>query len=176
MGFAQEEDTTSSTKEHLEHSKNHEHEENEEETKYLIAFSMGVTHIPSAFTDGKENAIFVPTIGIDFFYEIKRRLSIGLVGDLELSNYIVDFKREDLKRDKAVIFTVMAAYEIKPKWKILMGSGIEFERHKNLFVLRAGTGYEFPMANNWNIEPTFFYDFKEDFDTWALAIGLNKRF
>ena len=162
------------------HSKSdgeHEQSDGEHETKYKIVFSLGGTHIPAAFEHGhEEDAVFVPTIGVDFFYHIKHKWSLGLIADIELGDYIVNFGRENLNRENALILTLMTGYEIKPHWEILLGGGIEIERHKNLAVLKAGTEYEFPMANNWNIAPSFFYDFKEEFITWALAIGVSKRF
>jgi hypothetical protein len=154
----------------------HEQSDDEHETKYKIAFTVGATHIPAAFEQGNgEDAVFVPTLGLDFFYHINHNWSLGIMADLELGDYIVDFGRENLYRENALILALMAGYEVKPHWEILFGGGIEIESHKNLAVLRAGTEYEFPMANNWNIAPSFFYDFKEEFNTWALAIGVSKR-
>ena len=162
---------------YAQHQDSDKKSEGEHETKYKIAFTVGATHIPAAFEHGhEEEALFVPTLGLDFFYHIKGHWSLGLMADLELGDYLVDFGRENLNRENALILTLMAGYEVKPHWEVLVGGGIEIESHKNLAVLRVGTEYEFPLANHWNIAPAFFYDFKEEFNTWALAIGISKRF
>ena len=145
--------------------------------KYKLAVTFGMTYIPKAFEHGhEEEAVFVPTIGLDFFYHINHRWSVGFITDLELGDYIIDFNREDLNRDRAVFISILAGYEILPHMAVLMGGGIELEKHKNLAVLRAGIEYEFGLAKGWNISPSIFFDFKEDFNTWALAVGIGKRF
>ena len=52
---------------------------------------------------------------------------------------------------------------------------IEFEKHKNLFVLRASTEYEFELGESWALFPSFNYDFKEEYSTWSINIGVSKR-
>ncbi len=159
---------------------NAEHGENtheEKHKKFKVSFTLGVTHIPAAFEHGhEEKEVFVPTIGLDFFYIINHRWSMALIADVELEDYIVDFNREDLTREKAIILTLMGGYEIIPHWGLLFGGGIEFENNHNLGVLRVGTEYEFPLGRDWSFAPSFFFDYKEDFSTWALAVGIGKRF
>jgi len=153
------------------------HKVQEHHKKYKVALTLGMTHIPAAFEHGhEEDAVFVPTIGLDFFYYINHKWNVSFVADLELSDYIVDFKREDLNREKALILTLQAGYEVAPHWAIILGGGLEIESHKNLGVLRLGTEYEIPLGNGWDIAPSLFFDFKEDFSTYALAIGIGKKF
>jgi hypothetical protein len=152
------------------------HEEHEALKKYKVALTLGLTHIPGAFNEESDKAIFVPTVGLDFFYFINHKWSLSFVSDLELSNYIVDFDREDLDREKALILAIQAGYEVLPSWAVLFGGGLEIEKHKNLFVLRLGTEYDIELHNNWSISPSLFFDFKEDFSTWTVAIGIGKKF
>ncbi len=149
----------------------------ESEHKYKVAVAFGVTHIPEAFEEGnKEDAVFVPTIGLDFFYYINHRWSVGLIADLELGDYIVDFNKEDLNREGALIISLLAGYELLPHWAVLIGGGVEFEENKNLAVLKVGTEYEFEFSKGWSLAPSTFFDFKEDFNTWSVAIAIGKRF
>lgn len=159
------------------HADNTENKAHEALEKYKIAFTLGVTHIPAAFEHGHEEAaVFVPTIGLDFFYYFNHKWSMSLVADLEFAEYIVPFNREDLNREKALILALQAGYEVAPHWGIMLGGGIEIESHKNLGVVRLGTEYEIPLGDGWELAPSLFFDFKQDFSTYALAVGLGKRF
>jgi hypothetical protein len=143
---------------------------------HKIAFVFGYTHIPSAFEEGQsEKTVFVPTIGLDYFYQLNEKWSLGFALDLELGNYLVRFNREDLARKNAIVTAVLVEYEIAPRWGILVGPGIEFEKNKNLFIFRAGLEYEFDLGKNWCLFPSINSDFKEEYNTWSLNIGLCKR-
>jgi hypothetical protein len=153
------------------------HAEHESLKRHKAAVTFGLTHIPDGFEEeGESGDVYVPTIGFDFFYFINHKWSLSFVADLELANYLVDFDREDLNREKAFILALQGGYEIVPAWAVLLGGGIEIETHKNLFVLRLGTEYDLPLNNGWSFNPSFFFDFKEEFSTWTLSIGLGKRF
>ncbi|MGB5318923.1 hypothetical protein, partial [Eudoraea sp.] len=64
---------------------------------------------------------------------------------------------------------------IVPGWGIVAGPGMEFEKNKNLFIVRIGTEYEFELGNDWGISPSLNYDFKEQYSTWDFSIGLSKK-
>jgi len=151
--------------------------ENSEEQKNQITLVLGYTHIPEAFEEGEFNkSVFVPTIGIDYFRELNEKWFIGVVLDLELGNYLIGFNQEELERESALIIGALAGYEILENLSLMAGPGIEFEKNKNLFVFRVGTEYRFPLNNNWSILPSFNYDFKEEYSTWAINIGIAKKF
>ena len=154
-----------------------ETENNEEESKNQLTLVLGYTHIPDAYEEGKLNeSVFVPTIGIDYFRELNEKWFVGVVIDLELGNYLVNFNKEELERESALIIGALAGYEILENWSLMVGPAIEFEENKSLFVIRAGTEYRFPLQNNWSILPSFNYDFKEEYSTWSINIGIAKKF
>lgn len=149
----------------------------EVEKKHSLAFVFSYTHIPEAREDGSvENVVFVPTIGLDYFYQFSEKWLLGAVFDLELSEYEVDFEEEEISRETALILGVVVGYEILPAWAIMIGPGIEFEKNKNLLVLRISTEYGFELGNNWELIPNFTYDFKQEYGSYALGVGIKKRF
>jgi hypothetical protein len=148
-----------------------------EESKNQITVVLGYTHIPSAFEEGKLNeSVFVPTIGIDYFRELNEKWFIGAVLDLELGDYIVNFNREELERESALIIGVLVGYEVAENLALMAGPAIEFEKNKNLFVIRAGTEYRFELENDWSILPSLNYDFKEEYSSWSINVGVAKKF
>ena len=116
---------------------------------HKIALVLGVTHIPDAFEEGQfEKAVYVPTIGLDYFYQLDEKWKFGLAVDLELGNYLVDFNRAPLARENALLTAALVGFEIVPGWGIVAGPGMEFEKNKNLFIFRYGTEYEFELGND----------------------------
>ena len=165
------------------HSESDKHSESEHvkshelSKKYKLSFALGYTHIPAAFEHGeKEASVFVPGIGLDFFYSINHKWGIGLVADLELGEYLVDFNRKDLNRERALILGILGTYELMSHWELLFGGGIEIEKHKNLGIIRLGMEYEIPIGKDWSLAPALFFDFKEAFSTWAFSMTIGKRF
>ena len=152
-------------------------EDSSKEKIHKLAFVFGYTHIPEAFEEGEEmSSVFVPTIGIDYFLQIAEKWSIGAVLDYEMQKYKVNFKESELDRENAVITGILVGYEFAECWGLLMGPGLEFEKNKNLFIFRAAIEYEFELNNNWAIVPSVNNDFKEEYSTYALSIGVNKKF
>lgn len=153
-----------------------EETEKEEFRPHEIAIAIGLTHIPTAFKEEEvEKEVYVPTICLDYFYHLEEKWKFGAVIDFELGEYLIDFNREDLSRENAIITAALAGYEVLPRWCILAGPGFEHEKNKDLFIFRASTEYEFELGNHWALFPSFNYDFKEEFSTWALNIGVSKR-
>lgn len=154
-----------------------EEEMEEEKGEFGLGLVLGYTYIPQARTEeGMTETEYLPTIGLDFYYYPAERWKFGLVIDLELNKYEVDFEGERLPRENAVVTGLVAGYELFPRFGLILGPGIEFERNKNLFILRLGIEYAFFLGNNWELFPALNYDFKEDFDTYSLGIGIGKRF
>jgi hypothetical protein len=152
--------------------------ENEEgEGKFGVALVFGYTHIPQARTEeGVTESENLPTIGLDLNYYPAERWKLGLVIDLELNEYEVDFDGERLSRENALVTGLVAGYEIFPRFGLIVGPGVEFERNKSFFILRFGVEYAFLLGNLWEIFPAINYDFKSEYDTYSLAVGIGKRF
>jgi hypothetical protein len=127
-------------------------EEVEKVSRHKIALVFGYTHIPAAFIDGhSRSSVYAPTIGLDYFYQFAERWAIGAVIDLEFENYTVDFNKEELERERAVVTGILVGYELAPHWGIFLGPGVEFEKNENLFILRASTEYTFELGDGWDL-------------------------
>ncbi len=143
---------------------------------HKVALVFGYTNIPSAFEEGNTSkSVFVPTIGVDYFVQFTKGWKIGAVLDLELADYLVDFNREELERSRAFVTGILVGYEFASHWSLLLGPGVEFEKHKNLFILRASAEYEFELGKHWGLFPSVNYDFKEEYSSWSVNIGISKR-
>lgn len=158
------------------HSFSQENDE-EEQTKHKLVLLLGLTHIPETIEEGESlKSEELPTIGVDYYYKLNPKWQIGVVVDVELGKYAVDFGGENIPRENAVVTGVVAGYQILKGWNVFAGPGVEFERNKNIFIIRASTEYEFELGKNWGLSPTFSYDFKKEYSTYSLGIGVSKRF
>ena len=151
--------------------------EEEKEIKHNVALLFGITHIPKTISEGETlNSQNLPTIGVDYYYHFNQKWKLGVVLDLELGKYEVEFAGENLKREMAFVTGLVAIYNISKGWSIGAGPGVEFEKNKNLFIFRAGMEYEFEIGRNWAIAPIFNYDFKKEYSSYSFGIGLGKGF
>lgn len=160
------------------------HHATNEHGKHKLAFYTGFTHITSAFyeheTHEESTGKWVPTIGIDYFYSLNNKWSLGSIVDMEIDNYMVklDNKQEE-ERLNVLIATAVAKYNINHHLGVILGPGIEIEfseSTKNFFVVKAGVEYEIEIANGWEIAPSFMYDWKEEYKSFSYGFSLGKRF
>ncbi|MCF6358894.1 MAG: hypothetical protein L3J54_13925 [Draconibacterium sp.] len=147
-----------------------------EEKKHLITGALGYTYIPQGASEHSDAAdgVFIPSIGLDYFYSISHRWEIGIMTDLELGEYLVFDK--DLNRKNALVVAGIAAFALTKHINVFAGGGMEFEKEHNLAVIRVGTEYAFNLKKEWIIAPGIFFDFKEGIDTWSLSVAFGKEF
>ncbi len=154
-------------------------EEEEEEKRHLITVAIGLTHIPTAEQDDPNNpGVFVPAIGLDYFYRFNSKWELGTMLDIETDKYFVpDVGGTGIERENVFIATIIGAYSILPGWSVFAGGGMETDKHHTLGVIRFGTDYLFKLGKNgWLLGPGFFVDFKEEYVTWSLSISVGKEF
>ncbi len=148
-----------------------------EEKVHKVALVFGYTYIPGALEDGKQSeSVYAPTIGLDYFFRFSEKWKIGAVMDLEFATYRIEFESDELERENALVTGILIGYEVVDRWSVLLGPGVEFEKNKNLFILRASSEYEFELGNNWGLFPSFNYDFKKEYSTWSINVGISKSF
>ncbi len=151
-------------------------ENEEEEKKHLISISLGYTYIHKGASEESESAdgVLVPSLGLNYFYELSSKWEIGLMTDFEFGSYIIFEK--DLKRENAFIAAAVASYSLTKSLHVLAGGGMEFEKTENLGIVRLGTEYNFNLKNDWLISPEILYDIKKGFDTWSFSVVFAKKF
>lgn len=153
-----------------------EGEQEKAKSNHQIALVIGITHIPSAIEEGERTSEeFIPTLGIDYFYHFESGWRLGFVMDYEFANYIVKFDKEDLTREGALVTGLLVGYEFAERWAFLLGPGVEFEKNKNIGIVRASLEYELELNEDWGIFPAANYDFKQEYSTWSINIGVSRR-
>ena len=149
----------------------------EKELKHSVALVVGFTHVPRTIEEGETlNSQNLTAIGADYYYHFNQKWKLGVVVDIELGKYAVEFEAEELKRENAFITGLVVGYHILKRWSVYTGPGVEFERNKNIFILRTSTGYEFEIGKNWAIAPVLSYDFKKEYGSYSFGIGVDKKF
>ena len=156
-------------------------QEHESEHKNRLGLEVAGTFIPTGSSDencedcsDNKEGILVPTIGLEYVRSISDVWAIGGLVEVELDHYII--LDEDLNRHNALIIAAFALFKILPQWYISAGGGIELEAHKNLAVIRLGTGYEIHLSNGWDIAPVFAFYHKIEFNSFSLGLSIGKSF
>lgn len=154
-------------------------EEAKKECKHFrVSPVLSHTYIPTATLKGTQTMI-VPSIGLDLEYWFSHKFGIGLHNDLELLNYEIEIHNSQvtLEREYPVVVTIDGLAKVYKDLVFVFGTGVEFERNKDLFIVRGGLEYEIEFAECWDLAPTFFYDYRHnEFGTWSFGIGIGRRF
>jgi hypothetical protein len=154
----------------------HMNHETEKEPKNLITLSLGYTFIPSGaeLESTEADGFFVPTLGMEYFYQLRSNWKLGLVVDWELGRYLI--LKEDLERERAFVVVPTVVFNLTHHLHLFTGIGAEIERNKNLVVYRFGLDYVIPLGKHWEVGPAFFYNVKEGYDAWSLSAAIGKKF
>ena len=153
-------------------------EESEEEPKNYGSITYALSYVPkgSSHSSPDKEGHFLPGFGFDYMRKVTKRLEVGLMFDVELSEYLIS-SNDNLPRENALILCLVGNYELMKNWGLFFGGGVESDKHKTFGIVRVGTEYNFPiLPNNWSLPVGVFYDFNSGYDTWSLSIGLGKRF
>jgi hypothetical protein len=144
--------------------------------RHHAGLGFGFTFIPLAGDLGTTQAsgLFVPSVGLDYFFRFAKKWEAGLMLDYELDHYMIVDKQ--IERDNAFLATLIGKYTIGRYWKVFAGGGIELEPHDHLAVLRLGTEYTIEIGEHWALVPIFYFDFKENYDTWSLQLSIARSF
>lgn len=144
---------------------------------FRISPILSHTYIPEATSEGRKN-IIAPSIGLDLEYWINEKWGIGFHNDMELMNFEIE-KDEYIyiEREYPIVLTLDGLWKFHKEWVLVLGSGIEIEKNKNLFIVRTSLEYEIELAKHWDVSPSLTYDYRSDhFGTWSLGIGFGRRF
>ncbi len=135
------------------------------------------TYIPTKTTRGRETLI-LPSIGLDIEYWFSERWGIGMHNDIELESFEVEKEeKEIIERNLPVVLTLDGLWNVWDEWILVLGIGLEVEEEESFGLFRAGIEYEVPIAEGWDLSPSFAYDIRFDaFDTWSIGLGVGRRF
>jgi len=147
----------------------------QKEQKHLLGAGLGFTFVPlgDQLEDTDARGVFTPTVGIDYFYNFHPRWGAGFMSALELNHYVVT--DDQVERENAMIFTVVGLFSATNYLDFFVGGGIEVEQHDDLAVLRLGTQYSIDVGKHWALVPKLCFDFKENYNTWSLALSFARR-
>jgi hypothetical protein len=155
-----------------------EHENEHENFKHFrISPVISHTFIPTTTSEG-DKTVIVPTIGLDLEYWINEKWGFGFHNDLELETFEIEKEHEIfVEKEFPLVLTFDALYKFEEHWVFVVGTGVEFEKNEDLFIIRAGLEYEVEFGNHWDVSPTVIYDHRSNnSSTWGIGIGIGKRF
>lgn len=145
-----------------------------EQFKHLLGAGFGFTFVPMATqveTDAR--GLFVPNVGLDYFYGLSPRWVIGFMGALEIGQYSVTDNEIEIKN--ALNFALLGMFKATNHLGLLAGGGIEINQNENLGVFRLGTLYTIDVGEKWAIVPKLYVDFKKSYNTWSLALTFSRK-
>ena len=161
------------------HNHKEEHEEHHEFKPWRIGMGIGQSYLPSGdHTSDKVKILVIPTIGLDFQYWFNQRFGLALKNEVEIISYVIDADEgNEIEREYPIISVLVAIYNLEKGPSFYLGGGIEYEKHQNFFIAKAGIEYELEIGRHWDVTPEFYY-FNKDFDFGGigLSITFGKRF
>ncbi|WP_299060413.1 hypothetical protein [uncultured Polaribacter sp.] len=153
-------------------------QEDQEHFKHFrISPIISHTFIPVSTNEGDETVI-VPSFGLDLEYWITKKWGFGFHNDIELETFEIEREHQlFVEKEYPIVLTFDALYKFKENWIFVAGTGVEFEKNENLFVIRTGLEYEVEFGKHWDVAPTVFYDYRSNnTGTFSIGIGIGKRF
>lgn len=146
---------------------------NKSESGFRIIGVIGHTYVN---TEQFEN-VWVPSWGLDIEYWFNNNWGIGLHNDVEIETFV--FKNSgnvDLERVNPLVFTIDALYHFHNGFVFTLGPGIEIERQKSFYLLRAGIEYEKDITESFYLVPSLFLDQRFDgYNTFNIGLGVGLR-
>ena len=151
-------------------------ESEEFKPKIRGAIMMANSHVPTA-TEGGKKVTIIPTWGFDVDYFFHPRWSVALQGDIKLQSFEVeDHNKVALQRTNPFALTMALHYHALRHWSFYTGPGYEFEKHKNLFLVKVGTEYSFEITEDFEIALNLIYENKQEvYDAWTFGVAFNKK-
>lgn len=144
--------------------------------RHTVAAGFGFTFIPVAggLGDTQARGLFVPSVGLDYFFHLGKHWELGFMADYELDHYMIVDKQ--IEREHAFLLVLTGMYKFGKYWGAFAGGGVELEPHHHLAVLRLGMEYDIHLRGDWAIVPKIYFDFKENYNTWSFQVSLARHF
>ena len=144
-----------------------------------LIVSIGHGFVPSGVqVSGANEFVSIPIWGLDYEFIFSERFALGLMNDLEVSNYIItDEEGTEIEREYPLSSSIYFQYNPLKGLGFFVGPGIEIEKNENLFIATIGGSYEVQIAETWDLAPEISYVLKGGHTgaiTFSLCVG--KRF
>lgn len=152
-------------------------ETHQDESYFRTSIALAHTYVPQSTVEGKEILIF-PSLGLDFEYWFNHKIGLGLHNDIELVVFEVQDDRGNyIQRQYPLLSTLDLLWSPVQNVSLLVGPGIEFEKHQNYFIFRIGIEGEIPINSRIDVAPILFYDVRKNaYDTFSVGIGFGYHF
>jgi hypothetical protein len=85
--------------------------------------------------------------------------------------------KKKIVRENPVAIIGILTYKPHHRWAIMGGYGIEFEKQKNLHLIRIGAEYGIELPKEWELGFSLEFDFKPDaYNSLLFGLGFIKYF
>lgn len=139
---------------------------------------FGSSHIPKGSLDNSNAKLITPNLGINYKYWFDEHFAIGLYTNVVTLNYVINSdSHQDLERTFPVTMTAVGVFRFWKRMSFFAGPGVEFDKSKNLFVIRLGLDYAFNLSNDWHITPRFIFDtLGNEIQVYTIGLSFGRRF
>lgn len=165
----------------IEHPNKHMNEtetDHHEFKHWRIAGGIGHSYLPAGNYESEEVSVLViPTVGLDFQYWFNAKFGLALKNELEIISYVLEQgNSNELKREYPLISVLVGMYKLHNGASFYLGGGIEYEKHHNFFIAKAGIEYELELGRHWDVTPELYYFNKDgEFGGFGITVTFGKR-
>ena len=127
---------------------------------------------------GHEQYVLAPTFGLDYEYWINHKWAIGTYNEVAHLDIEVETEEHEeyIKRENAMIFSIVAVFEPIHNLGIFAGTGIETDSHHTFWIRYMGLEYAIVRCNNWDISLALGYVNKDLYDAFTFGVVIGRRF
>ena len=140
-------------------------EKTESNTRWRAVLMMANSHIPKA-SEGGQVVEVIPTWGLDLDYRVNPQWSFSLQTDIKVQSFEVEENGAQLSRSFPITVAMVSHYYLPKHWSFMLGPGYEFERTKNIFLVKAGLEYGIELTERFEIGITAIYE-----NRWEIYDG-----
>lgn len=138
---------------------------------------IGYSLINNSFIPESNDVLIVPTLGLNFDYYLTEKWGLGIHSDIVLQQFKAETHNghEEIIRENPIGLCATGLYKPHERWAVLMGYGVEFEKHENLQLIRMGCEYGIPLPKHWEVALSLEFDYKiNSYGSLMFGIGFSR--
>jgi len=151
----------------------------EERERHSLGLAIGHAQAFEGRNEHNERkTLALPCWSLDYNYHINSEWIIGLHTDFILEKFRVEDSSEGefTERSYPIAPAVVGMYSLSRRWKVQLGTGVEFAKEENIFLLRVGVEYSVELPKEWEVFGSLVHDIKWDtYSTLAISMGISRR-